>query len=343
MKKKRPFYLNLRMRLVIYVTVELVAVILIYALLTELLKGVWHIQLQVPTVIQVLVLGIVIGAISSFFLGRWFFDPLVTLGNAMRQVAEGDFETRLDDSKVRFSEIRKIYADFNLMTKELQATEILQTDFVSNVSHEFKTPINAIEGYATLLRDSLNEDVAEAQYAEKILFNTSRLSHLVGNILLLSKVDNQAIRTNLTKYRLDEQIRQSIVLLEPIWSAKDIALDVDLDVVEYTGNESLMLHVWNNLIGNALKFSPQNGEVRMKLLKKDDTVVFSVEDEGPGIAEGEWKHIFDKFYQGDTSHKEEGNGLGLALVKQILKVARGEISVENLEDKGCRFSVTLKK
>ncbi len=343
MKKKRPFYLNLRMRLVIYVTVELVAVILIYALLTELLKGVWHIQLQVPTVIQVLVLGIVIGAISSFFLGRWFFDPLVTLGNAMRQVAEGDFETRLDDSKVRFSEIRKIYADFNLMTKELQATEILQTDFVSNVSHEFKTPINAIEGYATLLRDSLNEDVAEAQYAEKILFNTSRLSHLVGNILLLSKVDNQAIRTNLTKYRLDEQIRQSIVLLEPIWSAKDIVLDVDLDVVEYTGNESLMLHVWNNLIGNALKFSPQNGEVRMKLLKKDDTVVFSVEDEGPGIAEGEWKHIFDKFYQGDTSHKEEGNGLGLALVKQILKVARGEISVENLEDTGCRFSVTLKK
>jgi signal transduction histidine kinase len=232
-----------------------------------------------------------------------------------------------------------MYESFNIMTEELSATEILQTDFVSNVSHEFKTPINAIEGYATLLQDETLSEEEEREYVEKILLNTKRLSDLVGNILLLSKVDNQAIPASRATYSLDEQIRRAILYLEPKWEKKNILFDVELDTVDYYGNESLMLHIWTNILYNAIKFSPEGGEVRVRLYEKDGNVVFSVSDQGAGIDENAKKHIFDKFYQSETSHKGEGNGLGLALVKRITDLAGGTVTAENLSLGGCRFEV----
>lgn len=258
----------------------------------------------------------------------------------MQQVAAGEFDLELHEEQ-RFKELEDIYESFNRMTKELKATEILQTDFVSNVSHEFKTPINAIEGYATLLQGSENEGrELQEKYIGKILSNTHRLSNLVGNILLLSKVDNQAIPTKPSTYRLDEQIRQAILQLEPEWEKKEIELDVELERIEYTGNEVLLMHVWNNLIGNAIKFDPQGGMVRIRLWKNDERILCTVEDNGPGIKPGDEAHIFDRFFQSDSSHKEEGNGLGLALVKQIVKAEGGQVTVANME-KGCRFTIQL--
>jgi signal transduction histidine kinase len=236
----------------------------------------------------------------------------------------------------------EIYTGFNLMAHELSSTEILQTDFVSNVSHEFKTPINAIEGYSTLLQGSENLDDEQKEYIEKILFNTQRLSSLVGSILLLSKLENQQIPTNQTEYRLDEQIRQSVVALESAWVQKDIELDVELDRVSYLGNEQMMRHVWDNLISNAVKFSPQGGTVKLCLTQKARKLTFTIEDQGPGLSEDAQKHIFDKFYQEDSSHKQEGSGLGLALVKRILTIEKGQITAENIPDGGCRFTVTLR-
>ena len=177
---------------------------------------------------------------------------------------------------------------------------------------------------------------------EKILYNTQRLSKLVSNILLLSKVDHQTISAQGSLYRLDEQIRQSIVQLEPAWEKKDIDLDVELEDLAYTGNESLMLHVWDNLIGNAIKFSPPGGLVRISLKREGQQAVFCVDDCGPGIDEASLGHIFDKFYQSDSSHKQEGNGLGLALVKRILAIEHGQITAENRPEGGCRFTVTLR-
>ena len=226
------------------------------------------------------------------------------------------------------------------MAKELESTEIVQSDFVSNVSHEFKTPINAIEGYTTLLQGCEGLTPEEQEYVEKILFNTKRLSTLVGNILLLSKLENQSIVTNKTNFRLDEQIRQSIVMLEPAWEAKSIEFDAELESIEYTGNESLLYHVWDNIISNAIKFSPENSEIKIRLSKSASNIVFTVEDEGPGISDTTKKHLFDKFYQEDTSHKSEGNGLGLALTSRILAICQGSIDAENIEG-GCRFTVTL--
>ena len=159
-------------------------------------------------------------------------------------------------------------------------------------------------------------------------------------MLLLSKLDNQAIQSKQTKFRLDEQVRQSIVILEPAWEEKNIEFDVEMEDIEYVGNESLLHHVWDNLIGNAIKFSPQDGEIKIRMHVAEGRIVFSIEDKGQGILEKDKNHIFDRFYQSDSSHKQEGNGLGLALVKQILDLSDGRISVENLE-KGCRFTVKL--
>lgn len=338
--RKIKLHFSLKVRLTVVVCFELVFCILLAAgvsfLLSHFLPGCF----KIPPILYLLVVSLLVGAFITSFMSRWFFKPIKKLGKAMEQVAKGDFKVHLD-TKSSTREMEEIYSGFNLMAQELNATEILQSDFVSNVSHEFKTPISAIEGYATLLQDCDNLNPEQRQYVEKINFNTKRLSNLVGNILLLSKIDNQHIPTRQTSFRLDEQIRQSIVMLESAWEKKNIELDVDMQRVAYTGNESIMHYVWDNLIGNAIKFSPAGGTVRIGLRQQENTILITVEDQGPGISEEAKKHIFDKFYQADSSHRQEGNGLGLALVKRILSVENGEITVENCPAGGCRFTVVL--
>ena len=221
------------------------------------------------------------------------------------------------------------------------STEILQTDFVSNVSHEFKTPINAIEGYTMLLQDTVVSE-EQNEYVEKILYNTKRLSELVGSILLLSKLENKGIQNRFEFFCLDEQIRKAIVSLEHKWTAKNIEFDADMETIVYRGNESLLYHVFANLIDNAIKFNRDGGKITVRLEKQETNIVFSVSDEGPGIDDNAKNHIFDKFYQVNNSHSGEGNGLGLALVKRILDIHKGSIEVNNNEDGiGCTFTVTL--
>lgn len=290
--------------------------------------------------LQLNIFCLIIAMIATRFILKRFLEPIKTLGEAMQKVADGDFSTRVE-TKSTSAEIQEIFSGFNIMTEELASTEILQTDFVSNVSHEFKTPINAIEGYTTLLQSTDNIDEIENEYIEKILFNTKRLSSLVSNILLLSKIENQSIQTNRVKFRLDEQIRETIVALEQSWTEKNIELNVELEETEYYGSEALTYHIWSNIIGNAVKFSPDCGTVKINLTKEQDNILFTVEDDGPGLSEEAKKHLFDKFYQADSSHKQEGNGLGLALVKRIVTIIGGEVLAENTEDGGCRFTVIL--
>ncbi len=278
------------------------------------------------------------GAVLGFT--EYLVGALKQLRLAMDRVAAGDFSVRLTRRSVIW-EIRELYQNFNTMAAELAATEILQTDFVSNVSHEFKTPITAIEGYATLLHGSEDLTAETSEYAHKILFNTRRLSGLVGNILLLSKLDNQSIPSRREKYRLDEQLRQAILSLEPKWTEKDIDFDAELEEISYSGNEQLLLHVWLNLLDNAVKFSPAGGCIRVQLTAQKESVTVSVQDQGAGISEAERKRIFDKFYQADSSHKDEGNGLGLSLASRIVSIHCGTIGVENNADSGCTFTVTL--
>lgn len=297
-------------------------------------------QVDVPVYLWWLILSGLLGTAAAFLLNHFFLRPVRDMDQAMKRVAQGDFSTRLPpDVKVR--EIRDLFRNFNRMNDELSATEILQSDFVSNVSHEFKTPINAIEGYATLLQSGEAGD-EQAMYAEKILLNTRRLSQLVGNILLLSKVENRTIGLQNTSFRLDEQIRMSLLLLEEKWTAKEIEFDVDLEPVTYIGCESVLQHVWINLLDNAIKFSPPGGKVTLCLTAQEyGRVVFTIRDEGPGIPNAELAHIFGKFYQGDSSHKADGNGLGLALVQQIVEMSQGAVQAENAPDGGAIFTVII--
>ena len=299
--------------------------------------GVW---LGIPYTIRVLLISILSGAAIAVGLSKIFVSPMMKLGDAMRKVAGGDFTVHLDCTS-RIRDVREVYGSFNTMVKELGNTETLQTDFVSNVSHEFKTPINAIEGYASLLQDSQLTDEQKNAYIDKIIFNTRRLSDLVGNILLLSKVNNQTISLKASTFRLDEQVRQSILALENKWEKEEIEFDIDLDEIEYTGYENLLSHVWLNLIDNAVKFSPQNGQIRIRLKQLAGSVTFSIWDNGLPIPEADIGRIFNKFYQGDNSHASEGNGLGLALVRKIVAAAHGTINVTSSEDAGTEFVVAL--
>ncbi len=337
-RKQKNNKFSLRVRMTFMVSAEIIVCIMLAYTLSSVINNMIHVK--IPVLLEIIVPSLIIGLLVTGFMSKWFFDPVKKLLSAMEKVADGDFSTRLE-TKSSSKEIREIYSGFNLMASELGAIEILQTDFVSNVSHEFKTPINAIEGYSTLLQGDENLSDEQKQYVDKIMFNTKRLSDLVGSILLLSKIENQPIPSNQTTFRLDEQVRQSIVALEPAWSKKDIEFDVEMDSIEYTGNESMMHHIWDNLIGNAIKFNPECGLICIRLARQNNDVVFTIEDSGPGISVEAQKHIFDKFYQGDSPHKDEGNGLGLALVKKILSVSNGEISVENIDGGGCRFTVVL--
>ena len=331
---------SLRTRLTVSVGAVVLVSVLVAFGLSKLLEWLVPSSTSIPLLIQLNLFSLVIALIATRFMSKMFFDTIKELRLGMQKIADGKFDTRLE-TKSNSEEIQELFAGFNMMAGELGATEILQTDFVSNVSHEFKTPINAIEGYTMLLQSTENIDETENEYIEKILFNTRRLSSLVSNILLLSKLENQSIQTHREKYALDEQIREEILALESLWEPKDIEFDVDLDTVRYYGNKNVLHHVWSNLLSNAIKFSPNGGTIKMRLYKENEKIVFLIEDNGPGLSEDAKKHLFDKFYQADTSHKEEGNGLGLALVKNIISLCDGEISAENLDVGGCRFTVTL--
>lgn len=303
------------------------------------IEKIMHVPLTVPNYLTIIILSIILGVSVTVFTTTIILNPVKNLNIAMTKVSKGNFKERVE-TKSKIEEIKNLYDSFNLMVKELESTEILQTDFVSNVSHEFKTPINAIEGYITLLDDD-NLTTEQKEYLKKIAYNTNRLTELIKGILLLSKIENQAIETKQENFRLDEQIRQAIVSLEIKWTKKNIDLDIDMDSITYQGNESLLMHVWVNLIDNAIKFSPENEKIKITLKEKNNQIIFTVSDYGKGITDKDKVHLFDKFYQGDSSHNVEGNGLGLPLAKKIITLNDGKINVKNNQTKGCTFEVIL--
>lgn len=339
MEQKKEKGLRIRSCLTGAIWLALVFSTVISALLFAFLNHFFNLPGSIPVLGWLLIFNTLIAGLITSFINARLLEPITRLSKAMKAVSQGDFEQHVETNS-RIAEIGESYQSFNVMTKELRATEMLQMDFVSNVSHEFKTPINAIEGYTMLLQgDELSHE--QEGYVEKILFNTQRLSGLVGNILLLSRLENQNIPMKKNEYRLDEQIRQAFLSLEDKWTEKGIGFQVEMEEVRYVGNEGLFMHIWMNLLDNAIKFSPENGTITMFLRHENDSVQFILEDEGPGIADDAKARIFDKFYQVDGSHKAEGNGLGLALVKRIVDIAGGTIKAENREYGGCRFVVEL--
>lgn len=338
--EKKRHYFTLRLILCIAVIVDILITIVLANILIHSIDRVFSFSISASPLLWLLLFSLGIGSVLTLATVQLYLKPVTDLSNAMKKVAAGDYSVELS-TKCPVGEVRQMQEDFNLMVRELAATEMLKSDFISNVSHEIKTPISAIEGYAMLLQDSAQLPPQQQKYVERILLSTGRLSALVGNILLLSKVENQTIQTNQTRYRLDEQIRQSILLLEPRWMEKNVEFDVEMEEITCTGSEGLLMQVWSNLIGNAIKFNRDGGLVTIRLARQSGCAVFTIEDEGPGIAEDDMRHIYDKFFQSDSSHKQEGNGLGLALARRIVDLCGGDIEAANRREGGCRFTVTL--
>ena len=332
---------SLRVKFFLICMMEFIAVVLLSELAGWLLRRWLGVTLDIPIFVWAILFSVVVGGVITNYITHSFIDPITRLGAAMKEVAGGNFQiTAQCCSKLK--EVNDIYASFNLMVQELAATETLQTDFISSVSHEFKTPINAIEGYASLLQDHQQSTEEQQIYIEKILYNTHRLSALTGNILLLSKINNQTIKPQRTGFRLDEQIRQALLLLESRWTQKEIELDVELDGMRYTGCEAVLMQVWINLLENAIKFSVNGGIIHVRLhALPDGSAEVTIADEGEGMSPETQRHIFDKFYQGDTSHRAEGNGLGLALVQSIVRSHGGTATVESAPGAGATFTVRL--
>ena len=284
--------------------------------------------------------GCIIGAMLAAFIMRFYIKPLDQLVAATKKIAEGDFSVRVPE-KASIAEIDTLVKNFNRMTKELEGTEMFRADFINNFSHEFKTPIVSIRGFARQLQSGNITDEVRRQYTEIIVSESERLSNMSSNVLLLSKLENQQLISERSAYSLDEQIRNCILLLEKEWERKEIELDVELEELTYVGNEELMSHVWINLISNAVKYTPVGGKISVHALKKQGELLVRISDSGIGMPHDVIERIFDKFYQGDKSHTGNGNGLGLPLVKRIIELCDGRIVVDSEVGLGSAFSVYL--
>lgn len=295
--------------------------------------------LPIVPLVSLVLTAIIISSGLTILVSRLILVPIGHLIHALQEVAAGNFKIQLDEHST-YAQIRDMNVNFNTMVKRLDSIEMLQSDFIQNVSHEFKTPLSSIQGYTTLLHAApLPEDLHG--YADQILKSTRQLESLTGNILKLSNLENQPVNEKKEKFFLDEQLRQAILTLEHRWSEKQINIEPDLPVTAYYGNINLLYQVWVNLLSNAVKFTPEYGTVNVTLSETPDEIIVSIHDTGIGMVPEIHSRIFDKFYQGEAGHSTEGNGLGLALVKKIVTLCKGQIDVQSTPGNGSVFVVRL--
>jgi len=293
--------------------------------------------------------SVVWGTIIAYFASKKFLKPLNNLIRATKIIAKGNFKIKLPETS-NIGVLRELIESFNKMAEELGGIEIFRNDFINNFSHEFKTPIVSIKGFAKQLnQDNLPEE-QKKEYIDIIIKECERLSDMSSKVLLLTKLENQQIITDKKDYSLDEQIRNCILLLEKQWNKKNIDFNIELEPVIFHGNEEMMSHVWLNLLNNAIKYSLENSEISVSCreVKKinsgggiENITEVKITDSGIGMDEATLKHIFEKFYQGDPARSDSGNGLGLPLVKRIVGLCGGRISVQSEKNKGTSFYIYL--
>lgn len=270
--------------------------------------------------------------------------PVNRILNATNQFTQGDFSVRIEQLHAPdfMNEFDAIIENFNKMAEELSGVETLRTDFVANVSHELKTPLAIIQNYATMLQNPALPEGKQIEYAKIVTDASRRLSDLITNILKLNKLENQQIFPDAKEYDLGEQLCECLLGFEDVWERKELEIETDIDEdVTIRAEEELLTHVWNNLFSNAVKFTPHGGKVTVNLKTDGEYAVVKVFDTGCGMPPEVGQHIFERFYQGDKSHATQGNGLGLALVKRVIDIFGGEISVDSTPGKGSTFIVRL--
>lgn len=301
-------------------------------------KMTWSVFLKsLGMILPMIIFITVVNVITS----RKFAKQATDLADGLAKAASGDYHAKLDANKSAVFAVA--YNNFNKLEEELKKSNTLQDEFVNNYSHEFKTPITSIKGFAEILLEDDLDEKTKKKYLKIIIEESEKLTSLANSSILLTKLNSQGIIPNKKNYSLDEQIRKNIILLEPEINKKKIDLTCNLEEVNYFGSEEIMEHLWMNLINNAIKYTPEGGTISVNLRNYKETIIFSVIDSGIGMTKEEVSQIFNKFYQVDKSKTTKGLGLGLTIASRIVELVEGKIKVESEPGKGSIFTVTLYK
>lgn len=272
--------------------------------------------------------------------------PVKEIQEVLDRLTNGDYNAKVSESFIarRYSKFGEIAQSINALAQELSGVETLRTDFISNVSHELKTPLAVMQNYGTMLQQTGLEEEKRIEYAKSISDTCRRLAHLITNILKLNKLENQQIFPTVKEYDLSEQLTECLLQFENVWEKKNIDIETDIpDGISIHADAELLILVWNNLLSNAFKFTEDGGTVGVRLTADEKYATVTVSDTGCGMKPDVGARIFDKFYQGDTSHSAQGNGLGLALVKRVVDIMQGEIGVESVYGQGSVFTVKIRR
>ena len=292
-------------------------------------------------IIIILLNSLVISTIIIKIGSKKILGPLEKTIKATKKVAQGDFDVRLQTK--RKDETEEFVNNFNYMVKELGKTELLQKDFIDNVSHEIKTPISSIQGFAKLLDDENLSNEERKEYIGIIIEESERLLKLSNSTLKLAKLQHQDKITKKEQINITEQIRKVLAVLEPKWREKNLKVDISLNNIYFEGDENLLFQVWMNLIDNAIKFSNKNGKIEIKIEEIKENIEVEIKDNGIGMEKEDIEKIYSRFYQVDKSHSGEGSGLGLSIVKRIIELSSGTINIKSEKNKGTKILIKLPK
>ena len=298
---------------------------------THTFNGWWSVA--VGTILYVLFIPF------AYFVEKNMIDRMAVLMKAILAVADGDLDVRIEETTD--DDFNLVYEHFNNMVEEIKLGKSIKSDMANSFSHELKTPLASINGFAKMLKNDDLPPEKKKKYLDMIISQSGRLSKLAQDTLTLSRLDAMKIVTDKRIYRLDEQVKNVCIEMEGAWSVKDVELSVDCDEVEYYGNSDIMASVFTNLLNNAIKFTPKNGEISITLKNEGKDARFTITDTGIGMSEEAQARIFERFYQADSSHSGQGSGLGLSIVKQIVDMVGGKIEVISHPDEGTTFIVTL--
>ena len=328
--------------LVTLVTLGIIGIVLLAADRLGLLSR-WMEDASILSFFGIIALiSLIGGTLLTVFLGTFPLRSINRMTEGLHRLASGDYKARIVPGKIPGSirPIREMIDSFNTTAQELEGTEMLRSDFINSFSHEFKTPLVSIRGFARILQRGGLSEAQQQEYLSIIVDESTRLSSMATNVLSLSKVENQSILTDVSSYNLSEQLRRCILVLEDKWTAKGLVVEADFAEYHVRGNEEQLKQVWLNLVDNAVKFSPEGGEIRVDVCRQGAWLCVTVVNHGPAMTEEERRRAFDKFWQGDTSHAAEGTGIGLSVVKKIVELHRGNVDVDSSEE-GTVFTVKL--
>ncbi|HIV01395.1 MAG TPA: HAMP domain-containing histidine kinase [Candidatus Caccopulliclostridium gallistercoris] len=348
MKKhdKVKFSLIIQFTWIIFISFLISMLIVLFA--TAIMR--WAgIDFRAFNTILILVFGFAVSLILGTLFAVLFFKRTVNLADdlkmALKRISKGDYSVRLENtSDNKDGILYDVIENFNKMVEELDSVTILRNDFISNFSHEFKTPIVSIKGYAELIKNGKNlTEEQKQEYLQVIIDESRRLSNLASSTLLMSKLDSQTSLTETSVFSVNEQLKQCVLVLDNEFKAKNLEVKIKLGKMRVDASVDMLQQVWINLLTNAIKYTPENGIIRITSTELEKEYIVSISDNGMGMNEETLKHIFDKYYQGDNSHSTSGNGLGLSIAKRIVELSGGKIEASSTEGKGTTFSVRLPK